>query len=48
MVMARLPLESADEVLQVRISVTDWPEVKPVIEEDRVKDAAAPLAPLLL
>lgn len=45
--MARLPFESVDEVLQVRISVTDWPDVKPLVEEESVKEPA-PLAPLLL
>jgi hypothetical protein len=45
--MARLPLESVDETLQVSTSVTDCPDVKPLADEDRVNEAA-PLAPLLL
>lgn len=33
--------------MQVRISITDWPDVNPLTDDESVKDPA-PLAPLLL
>ena len=47
MAMARLPFESAEYAFEVKISITDWPDVNPLTDEESVKDPA-PLAPLLL